>query len=57
MRPETAAKNVGPLNLAMRRRPEDALAEFVGGVHDDFAVKPHDPNSPPRRRKATRVKQ
>src|SRR5580704_8822869 len=33
--PEAADKNVGPLDLAMRRRPHDALAEFVRHVSHD----------------------
>jgi len=41
VRPEPAAKDVGPLNLAVRGRPDHAFAEFVGRVDDDFAVKPH----------------
>src|SRR5271165_383103 len=41
MRPEATAENIGPLNLAMRLRPHDALAKFVRRVDDDFGLRPH----------------
>ena len=41
IRKEAAAEDVGPLDLAVRGRPEDALAELVLSIDDEFRARRH----------------